>query len=209
MGYRYVLRALEEKRCVGSYLRHENSRYDVPGHGYQLAHGATCLTGVVAGLPRGVEQPLHAGAPDGMALQRFGRHSPESRFGGLQRDRDPVRRYGREIFIPRPVSFRSPYGLIRSEWSDSPQQYRQRVEIPANTTALVYLPAVDPAAVSESGVPLGEVPGLSVRERGIDYLSGSRRIGHLRFPGGAIGFVAGRVEESACVVASRLLINSQ
>ena len=69
------------------------------------------------------------------------------------------------------VSFRSPYGLSRSEWSDSPQQYRQRVEIPANTTALVYLPAVDPAAVSESGVPLGEVPGLSVRERGKDYLA--------------------------------------
>lgn len=38
------------------------------------------------------------------------------------------------------VAFESPYGLIRSEWNDTPQTFRQTVEIPGNASALVYLP---------------------------------------------------------------------
>mgnify|MGYP002561402023 CR=1 FL=1 len=206
VGYRYVLRALEENDA-SEVIYDMNSRYDVPGYGYQLAHGATCLTESWQAYREVSNNHCMLG------------HLMEWLYSGLGGIRQSPGSAGYKEIVIRPqvvgdihsaaVSFRSPYGLIRSEWSDSPQQYRQRVEIPANTTALVYLPAVDPAAVSESGVPLGEVPGLSVRERGKDYLAVAGRIGHLRFPGGAIGFVAGRVEESACVVASRLLINSQ
>lgn len=168
VGYRYVLRALEENDA-SEVIYDMNSRYDVPGYGYQLAHGATCLTESWQAYREVSNNHCMLG------------HLMEWLYSGLGGIRQSPGSADYKEIVIRPqvvgdihsaaVSFRSPYGLIRSEWSDSPQQYRQRVEIPANTTALVYLPAVDPAAVSESGVPLGEVPGLSVRERGKDYLA--------------------------------------
>lgn len=168
VGYRYVLRALEENDA-SEVIYDMNSRYDVPGYGYQLAHGATCLAESWQAYREVSNNHCMLG------------HLMEWLYSGLGGIRQSPGSAGYKEIVIRPqvvgdihsaaVSFRSPYGLIRSEWSDSPQQYRQRVEIPANTTALVYLPAVDPAAVSESGVPLGEVPGLSVRERGKDYLA--------------------------------------
>lgn len=168
VGYRYVLRALEENDA-SEVIYDMNSRYDVPGYGYQLAHGATCLTESWQAYREVSNNHCMLG------------HLMEWLYSGLGGIRQSPGSAGYKEIVIRPqvvgdihsaaVSFRSPYGLIRSEWSDSPQQYRQRVEIPANTTALVYLPAVDPAAVSESGVPLGEVQGLSVRERGKDYLA--------------------------------------
>ena len=168
VGYRYVLRALEENDA-SEVIYDMNSRYDVPGYGYQLAHGATCLTESWQAYREVSNNHCMLG------------HLMEWLYSGLGGIRQSPGSAGYKEIVIRPqvvgdihsaaVSFRSPYGLIRSEWSDSPQQYRQRVEIPANTTALVYLPAIDPAAVSESGVPLGEVPGLSVRERGKDYLA--------------------------------------
>ena len=168
VGYRYVLRALEENDA-SEVIYDMNSRYDVPGYGYQLAHGATCLTESWQAYREVSNNHCMLG------------HLMEWLYSGLGGIRQSPGSAGYKEIVIRPqvvgdihsaaVSFRSPYGLIRSEWSDSPQQYRQRVEIPANTTALVYLPAVDPAAVSESGVPLGEVPGLSVRERGKDYMA--------------------------------------
>lgn len=168
VGYRYVLRALEENDA-SEVIYDMNSRYDVPGYGYQLAHGATCLTESWQAYREVSNNHCMLG------------HLMEWLYSGLGGIRQSPGSAAYKEIVIRPqvvgdihsaaVSFRSPYGLIRSEWSDSPQQYRQRVEIPANTTALVYLPAVDPAAVSENGVPLGEVPGLSVRERGKDYLA--------------------------------------
>lgn len=104
VGYRYVLRALEENDA-SEVIYDMNSRYDVPGLWVPACARCNLPDRIVAGLPRGVEQPLHAGAPDGMALQRFGRHSPESRFGGLQRDRDPSAGGRRYSFRGRVVPF--------------------------------------------------------------------------------------------------------
>src|SRR5690606_510485 len=43
VGYRYLVRVLEEGGA--SQLLYEmNNRSDVPGYGYQIAHGATALT---------------------------------------------------------------------------------------------------------------------------------------------------------------------
>ncbi len=41
------------------------------------------------------------------------------------------------------ASFNSPYGLIRSEWSCIDKRITVEVEIPANTTAILYLPEKD------------------------------------------------------------------
>ncbi len=64
------------------------------------------------------------------------------------------------IMRPRPVgdltfvqaSHRSPYGLITSEWHRSGTAFDWRIEIPANTTATIYVPASRPDTVTAEGV---------------------------------------------------------
>jgi alpha-L-rhamnosidase len=46
----------------------------------------------------------------------------------------------------------SPYGLIASEWRRAGKKFDWRIEIPANTTATVYVPAMSPETVSANGV---------------------------------------------------------
>jgi alpha-L-rhamnosidase len=55
---------------------------------------------------------------------------------------------------------RSPYGLIRSAWEQAEDAFRLEVEVPANTTARVYLHTSAPGEVTESGVPLSSAEGV-------------------------------------------------
>ncbi|MDR3261686.1 MAG: glycoside hydrolase family 78 protein [Tannerella sp.] len=73
------------------------------------------------------------------------------------------------LIAPQPVdalthcaaSHESLYGTIRSEWKQSPCHFDLTVEIPANTTATVFLPNRDSRPVRESGVPLTEAKGVN------------------------------------------------
>ncbi|MCX6224814.1 MAG: hypothetical protein NTV01_08720 [Bacteroidia bacterium] len=63
------------------------------------------------------------------------------------------------IIKPDPVSdltwvkgeYQSVYGTIKSEWKKENKQFVLNIEIPANTTATVYLPAADASGISENG----------------------------------------------------------
>lgn len=55
-------------------------------------------------------------------------------------------------------------GPIRSAWKLQPEGFRLEVEIPPNTTAAVYVPAEDPAAVREGGGPAADAPGVAFVE---------------------------------------------
>jgi alpha-L-rhamnosidase len=77
--------------------------------------------------------------------------------------------YRRFILRPRPGggltyargSYDSISGPIVSAWSVEGDTLSLMVQIPANTTATVYVPATDAANVAESGMPItGEVEGL-------------------------------------------------
>lgn len=48
-------------------------------------------------------------------------------------------------------SYRSPYGLIRSEWKTEHKILEMKVEIPANTSATIYLPTNNTESVTEGG----------------------------------------------------------
>ncbi|MCG6187875.1 glycoside hydrolase family 78 protein [Maribellus maritimus] len=52
------------------------------------------------------------------------------------------------------ASYRSNYGLIKSSWEKTNNKFRWKVEIPANTSAIVYIPGNSVAAVTEGGLPL-------------------------------------------------------
>lgn len=92
-------------------------------------------------------------------------------------DTDPARPgYKHIIMRPQPggeltsasAELRSPYGLIRSAWTLKDEAFEWEIIVPANTTATVYVPAVDGAEVREGEAPAAEAEGVRLlrRERG-------------------------------------------
>lgn len=79
VGYRYVLRALEAGGA-SDVIYDMNCKYDTPGYGWQLAHGATALIRILAGIRLRIEQSFYVGSSDGMVVQRLRRHPSERRF---------------------------------------------------------------------------------------------------------------------------------
>ena len=69
------------------------------------------------------------------------------------------------------VAYRSIRGLIATDWKEKDGKLLFNVTIPANTTAQVVLPAESAAAVTESGHPLAQAPGVSFRLEGQTVLS--------------------------------------
>ena len=112
---------------------------DVYGYGYMLAQGATALPESWQALPRKSHNHLMLGH----LLEWFYTY-----VGGIRRD-DSVQAYKKFIVRPEIVgdlrsaeaSFCSPYGLIRSEWTTEQGGFDLLVEVPANTTARIYVPA--------------------------------------------------------------------
>jgi alpha-L-rhamnosidase len=58
------------------------------------------------------------------------------------------------------VAYSSIRGLITTDWRKKGGQFLFNMTIPANTTAQVALPAKSAAAITESGRPLAEAPGV-------------------------------------------------
>ncbi len=137
IGYRYVLRALEDAGR-SDIIFDMNNRKDVPGYGYQLAHGATALTESWQALPSVSNNHFMLG------------HLMEWFYAGLcgiQQAEGSVG-YKKIIIRPQPVgdissataAYHSMYGNIISDWAIKNGLFALNVTIPANTTAEVYLP---------------------------------------------------------------------
>jgi alpha-L-rhamnosidase len=58
------------------------------------------------------------------------------------------------------ASHKSPYGEIVSEWKRDGNRFAWGVTVPVNTTATVYVPANDAAAVKEGDRPASEALGI-------------------------------------------------
>ncbi len=153
VGYRYVLRALEGNDA-SDIIYDMNCKYDVPGYGWQLAHGATSLT--ESWQAYGFVSNNHC---------MLG-HLMEWLFSGLGglKQADNSTAFKEIIFKPEvvgdiretTVSHESPYGVIKSEWKDSKETFTLRVEVPANSFASVHLPASDISKITESGIILSD-----------------------------------------------------
>jgi len=53
------------------------------------------------------------------------------------------------------------YGLIRSEWTLQNDTFDWQITVPANTTATVYVPAIDASRVTENGQSVEEAHGIT------------------------------------------------
>ena len=79
--------------------------------------------------------------------------------------------FDRIVFRPQPVGdltwakarVRTVRGEVRSEWRFDGHRFVLDVTVPANTSATVYIPGTDPAAVREGGGPAASAEGVSFR----------------------------------------------
>jgi hypothetical protein len=159
VGYRYVLRALKDGGR-SDVIFDINSRYDVPGYGWQLAHGATALTESWQAYGFVSNNHFMLG------------HLMEwlySDLGGI-RQKDNSIAFNEIVIDPQIVgdvksaatSYESPYGTIRCSWERTDKNYTLEVSIPANSTAEIYLPTTDAQQVTTYGLPLTALNDVTV-----------------------------------------------
>ena len=159
VSYVYVLRTLAENGA-SDIIYDMNNKYDVPGYGWMLNHGATSLTEAWDSNPNLSQNHFCFG------------HLTEwlfSNIGGIRLKEDAV---GFKEFLIKPeiirdireaaASYVSPYGKIRSEWKISGSNWIENIEVPCNSSAYFYLPTIDASSVTESGVNLSDVNGISI-----------------------------------------------
>ncbi len=138
IGYRYVLRALEDAGR-SDIIFDMNSRNDVPGYGYQLAHGATALTESWQAYPSVSNNHFMLGH----LMEWF-----YTGLAGIKTAKDGVA-FNKIEIRPQPVgdlthakaNYHSPYGMIETEWNKKGKAFELKLTIPANTIAEIYLPA--------------------------------------------------------------------
>ncbi len=178
IGYRFVLRALERYGRT-DVIYDMNSRYDVPGYGWQLAHGATALTESWQAYGSVSNNHFMLG------------HLMEWLFSGVGgiRQSDSSIAFNDILIAPQiagqinaaRTSYESVYGRIACEWNISDKQYNLTVEIPANTMATVIIPCNNIQLITDYGTPI-------CQKKEIQVLSTTRQETRLRIGSGHYKF---------------------
>ncbi|MFD2886716.1 family 78 glycoside hydrolase catalytic domain [Chitinophaga cymbidii] len=154
VGYHFLVEALHAGGA-SQLLFDMNYRDDVPGYGFQLKKGATALTESWPALEEVSNNHLMLG------------HIMEWFYYGLAGISQSETSVAYKDIVIRPEvvgdlthargTFHSPYGLITSEWKKENGRFGLDVEIPANTTATVYLPDAAGKQISRNRQPLKQV----------------------------------------------------
>ena len=132
------------------------SQRDYPGWGYMVEHGATTIWELWNG---NTADPAMNSGNHVMLVGDLVIWLNEQLAGIAPDDAQPG--FKHIIMRPRPVdgldfvkaTHNSPYGLIASEWHREGDKFDWRIEIPANTTATVTVPAGKEGKVLKDGVP--------------------------------------------------------
>ncbi len=148
IGFHYLVSALQNGGA-SEVLYKMNSRNDVAGYGFQLAHGATALTESWNALKNVSNNHFMLG------------HLMEWFFNGLGGIKPSETARAFKEFTIKPeivgdltevnVGFESQWGLIRSQWKKSSKLIEMNIEIPTNTSAFVHLPTNDVKKIRENG----------------------------------------------------------
>ena len=146
IGYRYLLRVLEDEGR-SDVIFDMNSRSDMPGYGMQLSKGATALTESWAALPTVSNNHLMLGH----LMEWF-----YSGVGGIRQAEDGIA-FNKIKISPEVVgdltsaatSYNSPYGIISTSWKKTTTDFTLAMNIPANTSATVYLPTAQKEKIKE------------------------------------------------------------
>ncbi len=137
IGYHFLVRVLSENGR-SDILYKMNNRSDRPGYGYQLKKGATSLTESWAALTNVSNNHMMLGH----LMEWF-----YTGLGGIYQEENSIA-YNEIIIAPKPVgdikwvncSFKSPNGIILSQWKMIKNTFNQVIEIPENTIAKIIIP---------------------------------------------------------------------
>jgi len=159
VGFHYLVEALTNGG-KSQLLYEMNARDDVPGYGFQLKKGATALTESWPALENVSNNHLMLGH----LMDWF-----YTGLGGIGQTEKSLA-YKEIVIKPEMVgdltwakaSYHSSYGEIRSEWKKSKTSVQMNVTIPANTTALVYIPFSAGSVIKENGKDISGVKGIQV-----------------------------------------------
>lgn len=161
IGFRYLLKVLADEGR-SDVIFDMNSRADVPGYGYQLAHGATSLTESWQAYRFVSNNHLMLG------------HLMEWFYNDLAGIQYPDSNGAGHLTIkPQPVGdvtyaradYTSPYGIIKSDWQINGKIFTLKVTIPANTIAKIEFPKAFSKNIREGG-KLTNKSGDAVISRG-------------------------------------------
>ncbi|MEN6495638.1 MAG: family 78 glycoside hydrolase catalytic domain [Thermoguttaceae bacterium] len=138
-----------------------------PSWGFSIKHGATSIWERWDGWTpeNGFQDP----GMNSFAHYSFGAvyQWMVENIGGIRND-GPA--YKQIVIAPQPggrlswakVGYRSIRGQIESNWKQDGDKLLLDVTIPANTTATVYVPTANAAAITESGKPLASADGVKL-----------------------------------------------
>ena len=159
VGFHYLVKALQEGGA-NDLIFGMNARDDVPGYGYQLKKGATALTESWQALERVSNNHLMLG------------HIMEWFYGGLGGiDQTEYSIAYNEVKIEPQFAgdihstsacFESPYGKIETEWILSENRTDLKVNIPVNSSAVIFFPVNKNDHITESGKPIEKVKDINV-----------------------------------------------
>lgn len=148
IGYKYLLKVLSDAGR-SDIIFDMNNRKDVPGYGYQIAKGATALTESWQALPNVSNNHFMLGH----IMEWF-----YESLAGIGQASNSVA-YKSIVIKPENVgdltfakaNYQSPYGLIASDWKMEENLFKFNVAIPANTNAIIYLPAKKSSIITQNG----------------------------------------------------------
>jgi alpha-L-rhamnosidase len=158
-GTKYMLNALTDAACADVAYRLVNQR-TFPGWGHMIESGATTLWEhwEFSDNTYSHNHPMFGSVSEWFCKA----------LAGIQPAPEAVG-FDKIIIRPNAVgdlkwakgSYESVRGKIVSEWTRETGRFKLRVTIPANTTALVHVPAKDASRVKEGGQPASSAPGVS------------------------------------------------
>ncbi|MGG9960376.1 family 78 glycoside hydrolase catalytic domain [Ferruginibacter sp. SUN106] len=159
IGFHFLIQALHEGNA-SQLIYDMNYRDDVAGYGYQLKKGATALTESWAALAEVSNNHLMLGH----IMQWF-----YEGLGGIQQAENSVG-YKQIVIKPEVVgdisyvnaNHQTVYGNIVSQWKKTTGVFELYVEIPANTTATIYLPSKEIKNITEGDKAITNANGISI-----------------------------------------------
>ena len=164
IGGQYLCRVLSDNGRA-DLVYNMATKKEYPGWGYMIANGATTIWELWNG---NTADPTMNSGNHVMLVGDLVIWLNEY-LAGISAD--PAQPGFKHIVMkPHPVgdlksakaTYRSPYGLIASDWRKDGGKFEWDIEIPANSTATVFVPKMAKQSLTESGDTLGQARGVKL-----------------------------------------------
>ncbi len=155
IGMHWIMRTLSKNHLEDLAFQLLTNK-DYPSWGYMIEEDATTLWETWNGKYR--ESHNHLMLSGDLLVWAY------EHIGGIRPEKN-----GYQNFVLKPdffeglsfakTSYESPYGKISSNWQLDGKNLKWDIEVPANTTAKIYIPSIDTSAIFENGKKINVIEG--------------------------------------------------